>query len=273
MALLPYEYLDSVVAIGEKTKNRKTSWIATGFLFGKFFKKIDDDRHDYQTVLVTNRHVVRHFVERNKSIKIRFNPEGNKPAKKFNLDLINKRGEKLWIEHPDKDIDVAILRVPVAKAREEGMKFHIFRSDKDVISVNEMKEKGVSEGDFIYGLGFPMGIVHPDRQYVIARSGSIARIKDLFENFSKNFCVDLFVFPGNSGGPIIIRPEITHVERTKHITYPYLIGIVASYMPYQDIAISVQTEKARVIFEENSGLAKVYPIDCVLELIEKIPAD
>jgi hypothetical protein len=168
---------------------------------------------------------------------------------------------------------VAILPVPVAKAREEGMKFHIFRSDKDVISVNDMKEKGVSEGDLIYGLGFPMGIVHPDRQYVIVRSGSIARIRDLFENYSKEFLVDLFVFPGNSGGPIIIRPEITHVERTKNITYPYLIGIVASYLLYQETAYSLQTRNARVSFEENSGLAIVYPIDCVLELIEKITAD
>jgi hypothetical protein len=58
------------------------------------------------------------------------------------------------IKHPDKkNIDVAILPAPVAKAREDGMKFHIFRSDKDVISGNDMKEKGVPDGNLIYSRG------------------------------------------------------------------------------------------------------------------------
>ena len=59
------------------------------------------------------------------------------------------------------------------------------------------------EGDFIYALGFPMGLVSKDRQHVMVRSGIIARIRDLYENRSTDFTVDAFVFPGNSGGPLV----------------------------------------------------------------------
>jgi len=269
MALLPPDYLDSVVAIGNESPNGKINWLATGFLLGRFLKKIDDGTHDYQAFLITNKHVVKDL----KSMKIRLNPKTSEIAKDYSVKLFDEEGERLWIGHPDETIDIAILGINLKKARKEGMNFHIFRSDFDIASINQMKEKGVSEGDLVYGLGFPMGFVDPNRQYVIVRSGSIARIRDLFEGYRKDFLVDLFVFPGNSGGPIIIRPEISHVERTKSIGYPYLIGMVQSYVTYRDIAWSQQTGKPRVVFEENSGLASVIPIQYVLEIIENIPID
>ncbi len=55
-----------------------------------------------------------------------------------------------------------------------------------------------TEGDYIYVLGFPMGLVSVDRQHAILRSGAIARIRDLFENKSRDFMIDALVFPGNS---------------------------------------------------------------------------
>lgn len=36
------------------------------------------------------------------------------------------------------------------------------------------------------------------------------------------------------------------------------VGIINCYLPYHDIAISPQTKRARIVFEENSGLANVY---------------
>ena len=43
--------------------------------------------------------------------------------------------------------------------------------------------------------------------------------------------------------------------------------MVQSYVPYQDVAISVQTKRARITFDENSGLASVIPVDRVNELM------
>ncbi|NIQ01904.1 MAG: serine protease, partial [Nitrospinaceae bacterium] len=107
----------------------------------------------------------------------------------------------------------------------------------------------------MYVLGFPMGIMAPERQYVIARSGIIARIRDTLEKRGHDFLIDAMVFPGNSGSPVISKPEIISIQGTPSLPKPCLIGIVVSYLTYKDTALSQQTGQPRVIFEENSGLA------------------
>ena len=47
-----------------------------------------------------------------------------------------------------------------------------------------------------------------------------------------------------------------------------MIGVVAAYLPYHDIAISQQTRRPRIVFEENSGLASIVPIDRVIDTID-----
>jgi len=45
------------------------------------------------------------------------------------------------------------------------------------------------------------------------------------------------------------------------------IGIIGQYIPYQDIAISAQTNRPRIVFEENTGIAIIYSIDLLNEII------
>jgi len=127
---------------------------------------------------------------------------------------------------------------------------------------------GITEGDFVYTLGFPMQLVGPERNYVIVRGGNIARIQDAIDHRSNEFLIDVFTFPGNSGGPVVTKPEAIALHDTKAVRSAYLIGVIQSYVPYQDVAISAQTQRPRVIFEENSGLTSVIPIDLVKETVE-----
>jgi hypothetical protein len=89
----------------------------------------------------------------------------------------------------------------------------------------------------------------------------------MLDGASPSFLVDAFIFPGNSGSPVILRPEITSISGTPPQNVAYLIGIVRSYLPYADLAISPQTHRPRVSFEENSGLAEVLPTDYIDEAI------
>lgn len=266
MALIPPFFLDCVVAIGVKNPDESKSWIGTGFMIGRFFKQRDEGLKDYHVFLVTNKHVL----NGQNSVIVRFNPQpqSNEQARDYDLPLIDKDGNKTWTEHPTKDIDVAVMNINPKILREHGMRFSYFQSDTHLLNISQMAETGITEGDFVYVLGYPMGIVAPDRQYVIARSGSIARIRDVLERRSTDFIVDAFVFPGNSGGPVVSKPEVVSIVGTKPIKSAYLIGIVKNYVPYQDIAYSVQTKRPRVIFEENSGLSAVIPVDFVMETIE-----
>jgi len=67
---------------------------------------------------------------------------------------------------------------------------------------------------------------------------------------------------------VINSPDMNCINGTKAIQKSDLIGIVKSYISFQDIAISQQTKRPRIIFEENSGLASVVPVDFIMETVE-----
>ena len=266
MALIPPFSFNCVVAIGlrKSPEHAPPRWVGTGTLVGRLFKKDENNQSQYHVFIVTNRHVI----EDQPSMVIRFNPLGDDPAKDYDIPLFDKSGKRLWSEHPGKLMDVAVIGINADFLKAEGVSYDYFQSDNHLMTLPEMADNGVSEGDSIYVLGFPMGIVDQDRQFVIARSGIIARIRDTLEGHKKDFLVDAFVFPGNSGGPVLYKPEIISISGTKSVAKPALIGIVSGYMTYKDTAVSKQTGNTRVVFEENSGLAAVVPVDYILETIE-----
>ena len=265
MALIPPPFFDCVVAIGKPNPDGTKSWIGTGFLFGKYSNTREDKQKEYTIYLVTNKHVLVNQTD----IVLRFNPQNDQAAMDFPIKLISN-GKMIWTGHPNINVDVAAFRINAQKLRDVGMKFHFFLSDETVFTKDDLIKIETHEGDSIYVLGFPMGLVAPDRQHVILRGGAIARIRDLFEGRSTDFVVDAMVFPGNSGGPVILRPEITSIEGTKSNNRSCLIGVIKSYIPYQDVAISQQTKRPRVIFEENTGLSLVEPVDYIFETIAEI---
>lgn len=267
MALVPRFFLDSVVAIGvptEEAEKEQIRWIASGFLYGEFWK-VENEQQVYHIYLVTNHHVLSGLEE----ITLRFNPTGEQPAKQYGLHLLDASSQKpLWTPHSNPNIDIAVTTINIKLLKEEGIQYAFFRNDKDVATLDKMPELGITEGDFIYNLGFPMELVGPERNYVIVRSGNIARIQDAIDHRSNEFLIDAFTFPGSSGGPVVTKPELTRIEGTKAVSSAYLIGVIESYLPYQDFAISKQTKRLRVMFEENSGLTAVIPIDFVKEAID-----
>lgn len=265
MALIPRFFLDCVVAIGVPTEKEQIRWIASGFLYGNFWKKDEKGENIYRVYLVTNRHVLNGLNE----VFLRFNPTGKEAARQYLFNLIDASSEKtLWTPHPDPNIDIAIGPINIKLLKEEGIQFAWFLSDKHIATLDKMPELGITEGDFVYILGFPMELIGPERNYVIVRSGNIARIQDAIDRRSNEFLIDAFTFPGNSGGPVVTKPEAIAIHKTKALSSAYLVGVIQSYVPYRDIAISKQTERPRVIFEENSGLTTVIPIDFVKETID-----
>ncbi|MBM3127600.1 MAG: trypsin-like peptidase domain-containing protein [Chloroflexi bacterium] len=259
MALIPPFFTDCVVAIGADDAAGERRWIASGFLYGV---PTNTRAREYQVYLVTNRHVLAGLDK----AYLRCNPHAAKPAREFDLSLFD--GNKpLWFTHPDDAIDVAVMPIHFDLLQESGMQVAYFQGDQHSATIDALNALGVTEGDFAYVLGFPMGLVGQHRNTVIVRSGTLARVRDLLARSSKIFLVDAFVFPGNSGGPVVLKPEAVAIEGTKPQVAPYLIGVVQAYVPYQDVAISAQTGRPRVIFEENTGLAAVHPVDFIIETI------
>ena len=132
-----------------------------------------------------------------------------------------------------------------------------------------MKQTGVEEGCLVYALGFPLGQVDTIKA-PICRLGCISRIMDAFlmQNKNPTFLVDAQVFPGNSGGPIVSRPEYMSIQNTPTNDKANLIGILSQYIPYQERLYSLQTGRERMLQEENSGLTIVHPVDRIKEVVE-----
>lgn len=263
MALIPPFFLDCVVAVGFRADDETVHYQATGFLYGHFNQQIDENTKNYSVYLVTNRHV---FQGRQLAI-LRFNPEGAEPAREFNLQLINDAGEQLWLAHQDEAIDVAVIGINGQILQQQGIRLALFGNDGHTLNRARASELGLTEGDGVFVLGFPLGLVGESRNFVVVRTGCVARIRDCLEGNQKEFLIDCSIFPGNSGSPVVLRPAATAIENTKLINAAYLIGIVASYVPYLDVAVSQQTNRPRVTFEENSGLASVFPVDYIEQLI------
>jgi hypothetical protein len=262
MALLPNSYLDAVLSIGTEEKdNFKT--LATGFLAGFLTGEKNEQGNLYKVFLVTNRHVF----EASKKVLLRFNltSEG---CKIYNLVLEDENGKK-WLNHPNPKVDIAVVYVNFNQLIEDKIKCN-FIDEESMAFSDTIQSIGISQGDSVFVLGFPMGISGKEKNYVIVRGGVISRFDPEIIKNDFQFLIDATVFPGNSGGPVIIRPELASLKGTKAVDKAYLIGVVRSYIPYTERAISEQTGETRIVFIENSGISGVVPMDFVKETVSPL---
>lgn len=123
--------------------------------------------------------------------------------------------------------------------------------------------KQVQAGAPLFIIGFPLGMRSEEYATPIVRRAIVAR------SDPNNIIADGFVFPGNSGGPVIYEPSIQLGTgfTTSILQGVWLVGMVVSEIAYVESAISVQTGKTRVTFEQNSGLCNVIPADLILDVL------
>lgn len=249
------KYLNTVVAVGVEDRPDNKIWIGTGFLIG--FSR--GDKKDI--FLLTNKHVL----ERQKQVFIRFNKLDGSAANDFPLDLRTNDGAHLYSIHPKNEVDVAAVKLNSDFLAKSESQYQYFDIDSETMTLEQMDSENMNEGCFVYALGFPMNLVAKDRQYPICRLGCISRISDAYEfDNAVDFLVDAQTFPGNSGGPIVVRT----IDESGKGNEQMLIGILSAYIPYREPLYSRQTGQQRSLMEENSGLTVVHPVDRVREVID-----
>ena len=265
MALIPPAFLNTVVALGEQAADGALKSHATGFLYGRPTGDTDENgRKQYQVFLVTNRHVFQKAAERSDTLHARFNRLFETGTNIYPLKLEHFS----WTVHPDANADVAVMTINPEWLNSSGVEYFFFQDDDHAVSLEQARAVQVSEGDGVFVLGFPLGESGEERNYAIVRQGIIARIQDWLNGAARTFLIDASIFPGNSGGPVLLKPEIASIRGTKPNDRCALIGMVSSYLPYREVAVSQQTGLPRMIFEENSGLGHVVPHDVIHEAVE-----
>lgn len=275
-ASIPPFFLDCVVAIGI-AGNPTTQWGGTGFLYGDLNQK--DKKYD--VYLVTNGHVANPVKEKDNAI-LRFNPKGDGEAQEIRISNKSPENRQLWASPSNPNVDVAVLPLSSTFLKmldEKKIKYSYFRSDKEVIDRKQAKKLNLSAGDEVFILGFPISVpavgVGTPRNDVIVRHGTIATIKEALEGKQNRFYVDALVFPGNSGGPVINKPEFNATQGTQALNTAKLIGVVGNFSFYPNSNVinsnSDLTKKGQqpIVINENSGLAYVIPTDFIKEAIEE----
>lgn len=263
MAIIPSFFMEAVVALGVGLPNNKKVWVGTGFLVGR---KEENDPTKSTVYIITNKHVVRGQRE----LYVRFNHTGAAGVKDLLMSLADPNGSITYSEHPSANVDVVAIQIVPNVIISNNLNLSFFDLVDHALTLEQMQNTGVDEGSLVYALGFPMNLVDDSVKAPICRLGCIARVADAFlhSKNAANYLVDAQTFPGNSGGPIVNRPEHMSITGTPGNDKANLIGILSAYIPYTDTLYSRQTGLSRMVQEENSGLTIVHPVDRIKEVVE-----
>ena len=265
MALLNKNHIKSLVAVGTKKADGSFVCDSTSFLIGFLFKdSTKPEERLYRTFLVTNRHV---FDGRN-IVSLRFNTDDGK-QKIFDQPLKLPDGNLLWLAHPDPKIDLAVLSINPTVLKENNIK-PVFISEEMFGYSKDFESIGIAVGDDVYAIGFPMGIAGEEQNYPCVKAGLISRIDQEIIKNRKAFIIDSSIFPGNSGGPVILKPTMVSLSDSKPVGKPLLLGVISGYIPYSEQLYTHQTIPPTVVSQtrENSGLSFCVPMDFVKEIYD-----
>lgn len=262
MAIIPQVYLNSVVSIGVRDDAKMLHWIGTGFFVGR--DAVEEGK--VFPLLVTNRHV---FKGKDVVI-IRMQKKDSEELVEVDFPLVNSDKSPRYTLHDMPDVDIAVLPINAQYILDHNLQFPYIHIDENAMSSLELREHGAEEGSIVYMLGFPMGLVNVSSNLPISRMGCIARMSETQIKEQHNILVDIQNFPGNSGSPIITRPEFVSVGGSPSLQKSVLVGIVHSYIQYQESLINSQTKQIVEIRSENSGIANVHPVEYIRDIIDKI---
>jgi hypothetical protein len=264
--------MDCVVAIGVEylppgKRKPKTKWLATGFFYG--YRQPDSS---YATFLVTNRHVFEqlrkvHLEVPGVKLLVRVSVD-DATTQDLQIAVFGSKGEQLWETHSNRKIDIAVtgFNYNILDKISKRASGQIFRSDQHVWRTKDIRD-GLSPGDGLFVVGFPTSLLDVQSDGPVVRSAAIAKLGKATATTPILF--DGFVFPGNSGGPVITKAEPSAVGNTKPVPNSNLIGIVASYVPYIDNAKSEQTGELVFTQYQNSGLSIAYSVDAIETTIRR----
>jgi len=237
-SLLPEDLLKTTVLIGVQKEEFQP--VGTGFLLA-FQNKI---------LLLTCKHVAE---KDDGNFTVVFNLK-NGERKSRSLKELKEKYNFDWKFHKTEDIAAII--------------FAIDTNQDDLLLIPDTfieRYENIEIGDDVFFLGYPMGITSQDSAYPLARSGIIST------KFGQGvILIDGNAFPGNSGGPAFLKPSIFDLKTKTigSIRPSKFIGMLFEIINYSDVAISIQTQKPRVIFLENAALAKVYSVNKIFELLD-----
>jgi hypothetical protein len=210
--------------------------------------------------LLTAKHVLFSDSILNKNLEIFLNRHNG--GVQYRKILTPKQENRVdWVFHPNSNVDLAIIPIALDPKTDDFMTIpqSLFF---DSMPLHELYD--------VFFLSHQPGVELGGKINPVIRKGMISRI-----NSDGTILIDGSAFPGNSGSPVFLTPSPMRYDEQGNTIKTIgddgidgrFVGIITSYVPYQEVAISMQTKRPRVIFEENTGLSTVFPVKLILELL------
>lgn len=246
------QFKKSVVFIGRNVPDKQPAFIATGCLI-----ELGGIVH-----IVTAKHVVIDVTAgrlEDEGLSVFLNSRAG-PGVARPLGAYKKKFKIDWVLHPNPKVDVAAFPFAQDPTTDDTVSIRptVYADQSRLFPLYD-----VFHISFQPGIQEEPGVVSP-----IVRAGIISKI-----NKDGTLYIDSSAFPGNSGSPVFLTPTpIRFDEGGIAVGGDTLggrfLGIIGEYIPYQEVAVSTQTKKPRIVFEENTGLSRVWTPRFIAEVAE-----
>ena len=175
---------------------------------------------------------------------------------------IRRRGRALWTRHPD--VDLAAMRIDLP----EGSNATVPTLDA-VATDRHLKRFEIQPGDRVIVLGYPLGLGGSDAGFPVARGGMIASYPLTPIRQVKTFLIDFDVFPGNSGGPVVlVSPNRVLRGGVRMGVTQMLLGVVSRQV------LSAEPDPGGggdPEIDRRLSMARVVHAGYILDVINKLP--
>lgn len=245
--------------------------IGTAFIVG-YPLPTDDKR--LVPILVTAKHVI----AGRDQILGRFSTKEGKSTATVQYDLAALRASKDYWEHPDKGVDIAAFRTQ----HFDVTNYTPLPLDL-IVTKEQFSTEQIAQTDRVIFPSLLVNFMGTARNYPVMRDGAIALIPDEevpmryllggseIETKQEVVLVDATSIPGASGSPVFLwpGPRVKGGAFTLGGNRPILVGVMHGFYPSmpRDL-LKVETSEARQMFQENSGIAIVFPSWRLREILD-----
>ncbi|MYZ41437.1 S1 family peptidase [Schauerella aestuarii] len=175
-----------------------------------FFFNFAAGTESHVPVIVTNRHVIQ-GCQGGQFLVTRSDREGRPIAGDFQFS--HPFHERDWIQHPDPEIDLAILPIGQILEQWENHGITVLHSQlTENLIYGCSKVAKLSDIEEILMIGYPNGIWDQYHNAPILRRGITATSVNRPYNNQPFFLIDCACFPGSSGSPVFLYDNGSYVD-------------------------------------------------------------
>lgn len=271
MALVPVIWKEAIASIELQASSDEVRAGSPEFYqIGTGFCVSPDQEEPLRLLLMTNRHVIEQALAQDGRMFLRFlhSPRDEQGrVQRMAVDLREEDKDVRWFVHRNAEVDLAVLRGlgEVGLPHPPPACF-----GRHLVATPELVEQWeIRESEELFLISFYPTLIGGVPSSPIVRSALLASVED-----SHSFVIECTVFPGNSGSPVFLKRTTERIRNQQlelgSAPPPLLLGVVFAYIPYRELAISVQTRMPRIQFEENSGLARCVTFQAIHELLDLV---